>query len=971
MIDSGTGRRIPKVTLGQTNDYAPVNLGQLKTVAEPFYDRLIAIGYRSGYPWTNPVSPADDFALANLGQAKNLFAFDPAHDSDGDGLPDWWEDRYELDKTNPADGALDADGDGFSNLYEYQHHTDPRDFYNGALPVITVVSGNGQSSDPGVLLGVPLRMRVLKKWAGTLVPLADAPVSFAVAVGGGKIIVPTTSGPPVPVSSVQLTTDADGYAQVSYQQPAQVWVRSSINVTATTGKRTAQAVFYAVTNFPSGGGGGGGGNPANDPDGDWDHDGLTNQEEIDIGSDPQNPDSDGDGVMDGTDAMPTDPDILFPRTGAPHYALIDIGPGTISGLNGKGEAVGTVLSDPGSTADPVPFFWSKGTRKTLQGRKPSPRSVNDSGAIVGSAEFEVPGVSGTYNVRAAHWVNADSEPIDLGSLGKITTTGNSAQDKLKKPGEWGTSVAVAINNNGMIVGNSSHHVHGEHDPGVIDYSGGDSNKAVRFNVGGKPTLLGPGKKDDIKISNSVTALSEGGVAVGHTDDPDDYTGAALWDNGVFSKDLGEDFTPTGITSAPPEDTRYKYYVTGSTTDIDPPGAGSDPDTGTRLKLRSKDSDSFVTKKLPTASALGITTNGLAFAVGTDVWRNGKDDDFTAKISIPDGSTFDGVNVQTAIGILGGNVTGSSASVGASAGGLSNAAATAVGVKRANILLPVEVRIVQYEDGPHGSKPMYSIPKPDYGDPVGELFSLWPNEKATFEIGAPLGFLIDSSGFKSGSVKWSADDITMKNDTAYFDVQWSTSGMKQVHLEFGSLKLDLHVSIPNTGSLDLSQNVVDDQPLIRQIGLDVYVNIGLIGNRAQQAVAVRYFAKPGTKQDAIRHSTWNACSAVSYGKFKTLLVTTANEYHGQHSDKALASNTTMDLHNNEVGATAGDAHFNTLPLKSMDELIREMETKFSNGDLWAWTPPNADVFFHDNILRKSNMEGACLEHEGVKTEVFED
>ena len=719
IYDSGTGRRIPKVTAGQTNDYAPVNLGQLKAVAEPFYDRLIAIGYRSSYPWTNPVSPANDFALANLGQAKNLFAFDPAHDSDGDGIPDWWEDRYGLHKDDPADATLDADGDGFSNLYEYQHHTDPNDYYNGALPVITVVSGNGingggQTTEPAAWLPEALVVLVTKAGFPPL-PLANAPVRFDVAMGHGKI---AASSGATPFSSLTVLTDATGHAQVSYHQPDKEWVPSRITVTAVAGKRTAQTGFQArTTAYPPGGGPGGGGpgpNPADDPDGDWDHDGLTNAEEMEIGSDPQSAQSDDDGVADGADAMPADSDISFPRAGAPHYALIDIGEGSISAINGKGQVVGMVPAAQDTTDDPTAFFWDKGTRKFLQGRKPEPHSINDSGAIVGSAEFAVPGVADTYNVRAAHWADADSEPTDLGSLGKITTTGSSEEDKQKKPGEWGTSVAVAINNNGMIVGESTHTVPAKPSPNSLTGSsaasggpgrttvnlqrpapspmpapgvpsrkaatvprvapsstpsGSPSRKAVRFNVGGKPTLLGPGKKDDIKISNYVIALSEGGVAVGmtHSEDTDDYSGAALWDNGTFSKDLGEKFTPTGVTTAPSTDTHYKYYVTGSTTDTDPPGTGSDPDTGTRLMLRSKDSDSFVTKNLPTAGAIGITSDGLAFVGGTDVWRNGKDADIAADITAPDGSTFDGVTVQTASGIIGGSITISGASLSANVG----------------------------------------------------------------------------------------------------------------------------------------------------------------------------------------------------------------------------------------------------------------------------------------------------------------
>ena len=56
--------------------------------------------------------------LGICGVDKNL-------DSDGDGMPDWWEEKHFLDPFDPSDADEDPDKDGRSNLDEYYDDTDP------------------------------------------------------------------------------------------------------------------------------------------------------------------------------------------------------------------------------------------------------------------------------------------------------------------------------------------------------------------------------------------------------------------------------------------------------------------------------------------------------------------------------------------------------------------------------------------------------------------------------------------------------------------------------------------------------------------------------------------------------------------------------------------------------------------------------------------------------------------------------
>ena len=62
-------------TAGAGNYYVAVNVGQLKAVALPFYNRLIEAQLTSGRPWEVSVTVPSDYAMATIGQAKRLFSF--------------------------------------------------------------------------------------------------------------------------------------------------------------------------------------------------------------------------------------------------------------------------------------------------------------------------------------------------------------------------------------------------------------------------------------------------------------------------------------------------------------------------------------------------------------------------------------------------------------------------------------------------------------------------------------------------------------------------------------------------------------------------------------------------------------------------------------------------------------------------------------------------------------------------------
>ena len=60
--------------------------------------------------------------LSNVVSAKSW-----VRDTDGDGLPDLWEECHGFDPQTPGEEGLDPDGDGLTNLQEYQLKTNPND----------------------------------------------------------------------------------------------------------------------------------------------------------------------------------------------------------------------------------------------------------------------------------------------------------------------------------------------------------------------------------------------------------------------------------------------------------------------------------------------------------------------------------------------------------------------------------------------------------------------------------------------------------------------------------------------------------------------------------------------------------------------------------------------------------------------------------------------------------------------------
>ena len=73
-----------------------------------------------------PNTPSNKVTEVEINKSSPYYGCAPDEiDSDADGIPDYWELKYNLNPNDPSDAALDPDNDGYTNLEEYEKGTDP------------------------------------------------------------------------------------------------------------------------------------------------------------------------------------------------------------------------------------------------------------------------------------------------------------------------------------------------------------------------------------------------------------------------------------------------------------------------------------------------------------------------------------------------------------------------------------------------------------------------------------------------------------------------------------------------------------------------------------------------------------------------------------------------------------------------------------------------------------------------------
>jgi hypothetical protein len=71
------------------------------------------------------ISVEDKSGNTHYTTKKTFWITPDINDTDNDGMPDRWEDKYSLNRFNPTDADNDDDEDGYTNIEEYNTSTNP------------------------------------------------------------------------------------------------------------------------------------------------------------------------------------------------------------------------------------------------------------------------------------------------------------------------------------------------------------------------------------------------------------------------------------------------------------------------------------------------------------------------------------------------------------------------------------------------------------------------------------------------------------------------------------------------------------------------------------------------------------------------------------------------------------------------------------------------------------------------------
>ena len=269
----------------------------------------------------------------------------------------------------------------------------------------------------------------------------------------------------------------------------------------------------------------------------------------------------------------------------------------------------------------------------------------------------------------------------------------------------------------------------------------------------------------------------------------------------------------------------------------------------------------------------------------------------------------------------------------------------------NLTASLDIRAVDLEikiTHPMGSSPFGSRAKyngtPRNGS-ANNLFSTWPGELLRMNVVLPPSF--DTNNLPQGAIVWTASNgESIQDNSLSHTFNWSSTGIKTVTIDFPHWDVSrkiIHVDVPDVGNMSETAATM----LLSLANPNAITSINQARSEALASAAVYGITPLG---DAFRHAYWTAYSAsdIWVSEQEILFFSTAHE-HSNRATGQQAFNTTMDLHNNGVGAAI---NINNGFIPDANAIRAAVLQRYENGDLWIWRGDGAQET-SEGVLIRSN------------------
>ena len=268
-------------------------------------------------------APASDMD-GELRDAAPDIGADEFIDDDDDGLPNWWETFHGFDPSDPSDASDDPDDDGLTNLSEYLYETDPSDSDtddDGFLDGDEISYGTDPADPESLPCSILGCVTYIGQQTGTVYVIASDNSNSWTGIVTSPLSTPglytLTNIPPNTLLYIKAYIDSntnglcepsEAAGEYSGNPIATRYDLGVIDFTLTDRDSDYDGLpnWWEIRHFVG---------PTNAiPVADTDSDGLTNLEEYQLRTNPNDPDTDSDGFSDGDEISygtdPADPESL-------------------------------------------------------------------------------------------------------------------------------------------------------------------------------------------------------------------------------------------------------------------------------------------------------------------------------------------------------------------------------------------------------------------------------------------------------------------------------------------------------------------------------------------------------------------------------------------------------------------------------------------------------------------------------------